>query len=295
MKQIPNFTISKVRGNDHSPDDIIVHRFSEYLTKRGFLFQPHRHTFYHLVYFTKGSGKHYIDFVSFPVTPGQIYFMNPGQVHHWEFSDDVDGYIINFSDQFFRMLPDPEYLSQFFFFSGNCEEQVVQLSANAQQEADQLFTRILRELTTRQAHMIDMARTLLLQLFIAVSRDAGPEKGNPIARPGMQLIRNFRKLVEQHFAEKRLPKEYAALLFVTPNYLNALCKEVLGMPAGEVIRERILLEAKRLLVNAGMNITEIAYQLNFQDNSYFSRFFKKYNGVTPEEFRRQYHVDGVSG
>lgn len=293
MKQIPNFTISKVRGNDHSPDDIIVHRFREYLAKRGFLFTPHRHTFYHLVYFTKGSGKHYIDFVSFPVVPGQIYFMNPGQVHHWEFAEEVDGYIINFSDQFFRMLLDPEYLSQFFFFSGNCEEQVVQLSVAAQQEVGRLFTGILAELAAMDTRAIDMTRMLLVQLFITVSRDAGPEKGNPVAKPGMQLIRQFRKLVEHHFAEKRLPKEYAALLHVTPNYLNAICKEVLGMPAGEVIRERVLLEAKRLLVNAGLNINEIAYQLNFEDNSYFSRFFKKYNGITPEEFRRQYHVEAA--
>src|SRR3982751_2927759 len=73
-------------------------------------------------------------------------------------------------------------------------------------------------------------------------------------------------------------------------HLNSLCRDLLGISAGEVIRERIVLEAKRLLVNGGLSITEIAYRLNFQDNSYFTKFFKKYAGATPEDFRRVHHV-----
>ena len=77
------------------------------------------------------------------------------------------------------------------------------------------------------------------------------------------------------------------MLFITPNHLNALCKEHWGMQAGEVIRNRIILEAKRLLVNQQTSISEIAYTLNFKDNSYFSKFFKKSVGITPEEFRKR--------
>jgi len=82
------------------------------------------------------------------------------------------------------------------------------------------------------------------------------------------------------------PKDYAELLYITPNHLNALCKDLLGIQAGEVIRNRILLEAKRLLTNPLLTITEIALQLNFNDNSYFTKFFKKSTGITPEEFRK---------
>ncbi|RYZ32209.1 MAG: AraC family transcriptional regulator, partial [Sphingobacteriales bacterium] len=69
-------------------------------------------------------------------------------------------------------------------------------------------------------------------------------------------------------------------------HLNALCQDLLGKTAGELIRDRILLEAKRLLVNADISISEIAWQLNFADNSYFSKFFKKQAGTTPEAFRK---------
>ena len=81
--------------------------------------------------------------------------------------------------------------------------------------------------------------------------------------------------------------EYAELLYITPNHLNALCKDHLGIPAGELIRNRIILEAKRLLINQDLSISEISYVLNFNDNSYFTKFFKKQVGVTPEEFRRK--------
>mgnify|MGYP001608602554 CR=1 FL=1 len=85
----------------------------------------------------------------------------------------------------------------------------------------------------------------------------------------------------------RLPKQYAELLYITPNHLNALCNDVLGVPAGEVIRNRIILEAKRLLINNDMTVLEIANHLNFADNSYFTKFFKKLEGITPEEFRKR--------
>jgi AraC-like DNA-binding protein len=98
---------------------------------------------------------------------------------------------------------------------------------------------------------------------------------------------NFRQLIETNYREKKLTKEYAAMLYVTPNHLNALSKDVTGLSAGELIRDRILLEAKRLLINAQINISQIAAELGFIDNSYFTKFFKKYVGFTPEIFRKQ--------
>jgi AraC-like DNA-binding protein len=104
----------------------------------------------------------------------------------------------------------------------------------------------------------------------------------------MVLFRNFQKLINQQYRTLRLPKEYAELLYITPNHLNALCREMVGKTAGDLIRDRVLLEAKRLLTNADMSITEIAYDLNFEDNSYFNRFFKKQVGKTPDNFRKTF-------
>ena len=268
-------------------EEILVARFSEYLAAHRDIHFPHRHSFYHLAFFTSGGGSHTIDFERFPVKAGQLYFMVPGQVHSWFFEGDIEGYVMNVSAGFFTaFLQDPAYVERFPFFSGVSAEGVVQLPKAAIPTVTALFESMLKEMAGTQAYSLDMLRLLVLEMFIQVSR--GSRQGLAKQEPphNYVLLRNFRKLVDQHYMQLRLPKEYAALLYVTPNYLNAFCRHMLGKSAGEIIRDRILLEAKRLLINADMSIAAIAYQLNFADNSYFTKFFKKYAGVTPEEFRK---------
>jgi AraC-like DNA-binding protein len=132
----------------------------------------------------------------------------------------------------------------------------------------------------------DLIRTLLLQIFILLARTDHENQHKQPSAYNYTLIKNFRQLIEQNFTMLRLPKDYARLLYITPNHLNAISNDMLGMPAGEVIRNRVVLEAKRLLINLDLSISEIADKLNFSDNSYFTKFFKSNTGQTPEEFRK---------
>jgi len=283
--------MSTIRGEVRTPEELVAFPLDKYLVTRKYLLEPHRHSFYLLVYITKGSGRQYLDFENYPVHSGEIYFMIPGQVHHWSISEKVQGYVVNFADKFFDILVNaPQYLEQYPFFSGHHEEQVIQLPKKVQPQIVDLFEKILDEQQGMKAHALDMIRIYLMQLFVLVSRNQPAGRLGRAPQHNVVICSNFRKLVEENFLQKKLPMEYAEMLYVTPNYLNSLCKDVLGKPAGQIIRERIILEAKRLLVNADQTISEIAYQLNFQDNSYFSKFFKKYAGTTPEEFRKQYHI-----
>lgn len=264
--------------------DLMIARFGGYLEKHyQALHHAHRHSFYHLVLFTKGSGSHTIDFVKFDVQPYQIYFMVPGQVHSWDFNGATDGYIIHFSADYFRpFLLNPSYLEQFSFFGGISGQCVCQLQKEIQPEIVRIFEALLEDTDK------DMVRLRLLELFINVEKIAGHNNQQHLPSHTSTLLKSFQQLINQYYRTMRLPKEYAELLYITPNHLNALCRELLGKTAGDVIRERVLLEAKRLLTNAGMNVLEIAYELNFKDNSYFTRFFKNYEGITPEEFRKKF-------
>lgn len=265
--------------------DITAERFSHYLQRHGNLKFPHRHSFWHLVYFTKGGGTHSIDFETYNVVPGQIYFMAPGQVHTWNFEGKIDGYIINFPGQlmhsFFR---EGLYMEQFPFFRGFATECVIQLG-DAGKDIERLLAQIVHEAESGAAMSTEMICISLLSLFIRVMRELPTGVQKHVERHDQLLVYQFRKLVEQHYVQKHLPKEYAAMLHITPNHLNAVCRGVLGIQAGAVIRDRILLEAKRLLAGHDISVAEIAWQLNFSDNSYFTKFFKKYTGVTPEHFR----------
>jgi len=286
MKQaIPIYDISSI--SEAGQSDILVSRFAEYAQAHHHLHYPHRHNFYHIVLFTKGGGAHAIDFESFDVRPYQIYFMIPGQVHSWDFEGEVDGYVINFSTSFFQsFLLRPDYLDNFVFFNGSLSQAVIDIPPAKQQHVGCVFEQILLEATNQERFGNDLLRTLLLQIFIVVSRTITEQDVPVVSTYNQVLLRNFRLLIDKHFNVLRLPREYAELLYITPNHLNALCNDTLGFSAGELIRKRVILESKRLLVNLNLSVSEIADQLNFSDNSYFSKFFKKYTGVSPEEFRK---------
>jgi AraC-like DNA-binding protein len=291
---IPVYDICTLSSDSYHSDDLIAERFSDYLKVHPHLHRAHGHSFYHFVLFTKGGGFHTIDFNHFSVEAGAAYFMIPGQVHSWSFEGETDGFVVNFSEAFFQtFLKDDRYLERFPFFSGEAREQVVKLDVDQVREASILLSQVVAENKEHGVFQADSARLLLLSFFILVAR-AGTfkselrEKGNP----GAVVLQNFRKLLNQHYHQFKLPKDYAAMLYVTPNYLNALCNDLLGKPAGEMIRERILLEAKRQLVNLDEQIAGIGYSLGFKDNSYFTKFFKKYTGQTPEEFRKQVSAPG---
>jgi len=288
-RKIPVYDICTLAHDQHQ-DDFFIERFAAYIRRHyDNLHHAHGHSFYHLVFFSKGSGTHSIDFNRFDVKAGQIYFMAPGQVHSWHFKGETDGYIVNFSENFFRtFLLNPDYLEKFSFFDGQSEDSVCQLPLSARETIHQLFQQMLEQPASADR---DLLRVLLLQVFLLVREHCAKKPAQSLPRHKQTLLANFRSLINQYYKTIRLPKEYAELLYVTPNHLNALCQDLLGKTAGELIRDRILLEAKRLLVNADMSVTEIAYELNFQDNSYFNRFFRKYAGLTPDSFRKQFtHV-----
>lgn len=292
---IPVYDIQSVEQLSSLKDDIVADHFAPYQQRHPHLHIPHRHLFYHILLFTKGNGTHTIDFEQFDVRKGQMYFMIPGQVHNWSFKGQVEGYVVNFSEHLFRsFLSDQAYLQQFPFFRGIAEESVVNLSTETLAAAKAIFETLIQEVQSKEPYNRDMVCVQLLSLFILISRCCVRNAAKRIPAQSQLLLYNFRKLVDQYYAEKRLPKEYAAMLYITPNHLNALCTDLLGLSAGEMIRERVLLEAKRLLVNASLSISEIAYQLNFSDNSYFTKFFKKYTSITPEEFRNRSIKDAAN-
>ncbi|MET0393001.1 MAG: helix-turn-helix transcriptional regulator [Chitinophagaceae bacterium] len=285
--QLPKYSICSLSGTLQANDDFIADRLAHYIEEHRNLKFPHKHSFYHLVYFTSGKGKHAIDFVEFDVQPGQVYFMIPEQVHTWHFEGTTDGYIVNFTDRFLnQLIVNPRYLDQFSFFSGIAENQVVDIPPNARKSFESILQQVVDEGKSGQPYREDYIQTLLVQLFIGTARccTKAPEKNTPY---NSVLLHNFKKLIDQYYKEKRLPRHYAGLLYITPNHLNALTKDATGRSAGELIRDRVMLEAKRLLVNADMSISEIALELDFADNSNFSKFFKKHAGCSPEAFRKQ--------
>lgn len=273
--------------------DVMVSRFAVYLKKLKKLHFPHRHDFYHMIIFTEGGGSFSIDFQNFKIQPYRVYFMAPGQVHSWDFEGDMDGYVINFSVQFFQpFLLKSDYLDQFYFLNGIAGDSVIDVLEEQRTSIIEILENAVKEMEKQSRFKMDALRVWILQLFLQIGNMSVRNEVHAADSYNMTLLRNFEKLIEKNYLMLRLPKQYAELLFITPNHLNALCNGALGKSAGDLIRNRIALEAKRMLINFSLTVTEIAYALNFEDNSYFCKFFKKQTGMSPDGFRKRIHVDG---
>lgn len=291
-EKIPTYSICNLLGANQCATDILVADLQTFLTENRCLVFPHRHSFYQIVGFTKGGGTHNIDFQRFMAEEGQVYHMTLGQVHTWDFTEETEGFIINFSESFFASVcHNPHYLADFPMFKSIGNSPVTQFIEAERANIFSIFAKLLTEFEGDAPFRQDILRAKLMELMVLIARKNMPKNIEKNTKHHITTLHQFERLIELNFIEKRLPKDYAEMLFVTPNHLNALVSATTGKSAGELIRDRVLLEAKRMLVNSDQNINEIAYQLDFEDNAYFSRFFKKYTSVTPDEFRKNYFVN----
>lgn len=287
-KKIPVYSICSLIGDNRKEVDLLAIGLSRFLTENTNIVFPHRHDFYQILYITEGAGQHIIDFVTYPVEAGYFYFLSPGMMHTWDFEGFTEGYLVNFNGSFFQsVFRNESFLSDFPFFHSLNNAPFLQVDKKTEDLILPILKKLLTEYAQRSMSYEMIIRSNLTELFILLSRVYAPKTVLNTSYNNTSIVREFEKLVDAYYLTKRFPKDYAPTLGITPNYLNEICVETVGKSAGQIIRERIILEAKRLLVHSKGSISEIAYQLNFEDNAYFSRFFKKSTELTPERFRQQ--------
>ncbi|MFH7005580.1 helix-turn-helix domain-containing protein [Flavobacterium bizetiae] len=270
-------------GNILGEETLGITLFRHSVKGRNEFEQPHKHDFYMVFFVEKGSGVHNVDFTQYTVNDYQVYFIRAGQVHNWSLDVDTSGFqlmlaadvITIFSNlgsfPFFEQSV-PSCLSldkkQFEEFKIHLHEIELVLSDN-----DVLIKEIL---LLRLHLMLKLLQKEYLNQFPEHDSSTKPEK----------IIKGFNMLIDDHFNEESSVNFYADKLNITANYLNILSQKYLKMPASDVIKQRTILEAKRLLTSTDLSIKEIGYQLGFNDNTYFSKVFKKYTGKTPGDFKK---------
>ncbi|MBB5036546.1 helix-turn-helix domain-containing protein [Prosthecobacter dejongeii] len=247
---------------------------------------PHFHDFFQL-FLIQGPARLMHDFREYDVTGITLFFLSPGQVHTiYPRSNSMRGTVASFTQAFFdHQLPPPSMLVElpFFFASGAPPWFSVEKRKAARLMG--LFGDLQREYDGGQRGVMEVLRSLLRILLIEASRIE--TVGQPVkeATRAALLARQFQLALEHHFREWQALAPYAKQLGITVNHLNDVIREETGHAAGELIRHRRLLDAKRLLLHSDLSVSEIGYQIGFQDPSYFSRFFRRYAGATPADFR----------
>ncbi|MEI2418363.1 helix-turn-helix transcriptional regulator [Orrella sp. JC864] len=248
----------------------------------------HRHGYYHLLWMSRAQGRHMLDFEHYAVRDRSVFFLAPGQLHAWSSSVPPAGFAMNISTAFFaQMFPRADDIARFPFFHLGGGVPVIYLSQAEHDALLPLLREIEHEMATRQAGRFDVVRSYLLILLTRLrrlhARDACPAHSGP----AYALARRFALLLEAHYLDYRAIGQYAQALNVSERQLNEAVKRATGRTVSQSVQARIALEAKRLLCNTEAGVAGIAYQLNFEDPAYFSRFFRKHTGLAPGEFRRR--------
>ena len=148
-----------------------------------------------------------------------------------------------------------------------------------------LCEQILAEFEAPQPMSDRIIKNYLDILFSCINRMMQTRETTLQLSNDARIVKALQQLIHQHFKEQKSAGEYAALLNLSSGYLSEIVKKQTGKSPSQLIAGRVILEAQRLLVHTTDSVKEIAYLLNFNEASYFYRFFKKYTGQTPEHFR----------
>lgn len=251
---------------------------------------PHRHDFYEILYVTEGVGTHFIDFNAYPIEPNTFYFISPGQVHYWQTTVPLEGNIFIFTDDFLLLAPaDYMVLQEFSFFHSIEGSPTLRLNETDHLQVTSLIRAIAEEFKIYDFRAASVLRSYLHILLVQIQRicaiqEAQAGKGQD--KVAQKLTRQFKQLTAKQFATEQSVQGYADQLGVTVNHLNKTVKAATGYTPGQIIRQEIVLEAKRLFRHTDLTATEIGYRLAFDDPSYFGRFFKREVGVSPGQFRQ---------
>lgn len=283
MKRYPIYSVQNFSCNDIHRD-FYVNTFKEHLKSHSFVEEPHRHDSYLMVFFTKGSGLHEVDFDQFEIKIGSLFVLQPGQMHHWSLSEDIEGFVIIFSQELYNLYFGQKKINDYNFYHSihNRPEMVFE-----EKEIPKIlpyFDLLIQENNQENKFQLDKLLNLLDCIHIEVSRKYNETYSHQTHSYNIK-INKFESLLEEYFRTQKLPSFYAEKLNITLKHLNRICNEILQKTATEVITDRVILEIKRMLIDKQLAVNEVAFKVGYEDYSYFSRFFKKQTGISPTEFR----------
>lgn len=257
--------------------------------------QPVTFREYAVFYVANGKGVFHSDFGAFPFEGPVLLFATPLQFIHFESKTRLSIQLLRFHGDFYCIeYHRNEVACNGLLFNNIYIDPCVGL---ADRETG-IFERILNDMSEEfgQPKPAELVLRAYLQLVLA---KASQLKTRSLSNPVFSVQRDeqmeqFRQLLEQHYLDLHKPQDYAALLAMSPNNLTKRCTRYFKKPPSALIQERLILEAKKQLHLTRKSIKEIAWTLKFDDEFYFSRFFKKFTKVSPQTFRDQTGISIVA-
>lgn len=285
-KQIPVLCIEHFKNDKPHLPYFYIKKFDEHVRDYDFISKSHRHDFFFMVYFTQGSGTHTVDFVAYDIQPGDVFFMSPAQVHSWELSSDIDGFVLFFGADFYLKDFAHHKIFDFPFFNTTQYQPLLHLPPAQLGWVTNTMQAMHDEFHQQAKRVDEVLQSYLNILLIRFSRLYQQQTVSEASLHLVYQIRELETLIDTHYTTEKRVQAYADKMHVSVKQLNHICKVALNKSTSELIQERVVLEAKRLLVHSDWTVAQIGAHLAYFDNAYFTRFFKKMTGMTPEQFRK---------
>jgi AraC family transcriptional activator of pobA len=212
-----------------------------------------------------------------------IQVIPPMCVHGFQFSPEVDGYVITIAAPLMNWLQQQIAGPRQVLEHPGCYPVGNELAW-----LNTLCSQLNQEYGLPAPSRDLLLRSLVSALVVWVGRqDQNGDESSETQDRGQAHLRAFSGLIEKHYREHYPISRYAERLGVTPVYLNMICQRVAGKSALALVHQRLLLEAKRSLTYTSLNINQVSDFLGFTEPAYFTRFFKRFTGVTPNAFRKR--------
>lgn len=251
--------------------------------------RPQRSNYFTALWIRRGAGVVHADLGRSAFAAPTLAFFNPYQVFFLETTEPLEGLVLHFHANFFCIETYHEAVGcNGVLFNEIYGAPMVPVSETQRREIEEPLTAMAHELQASGLAQPEMLISYLKIFLIRATRlkIAGREIVPEQAAPGRRaVLERLAELIEQNYRTKRRPQEYAELLHLTPKALGKLVKAKWGRPLTEVIRDRLLKQAKWELLHTERSVKEIAWEAGFADEFYFSRIFKRATGYAPSAFR----------
>lgn len=230
-----------------------------------------------------------VDFQEIAMKTDALLFINPHVI--LKPCETIGGQLMHFNKDFYCVeIHDHEVACDGILYNNVFEIPFINLNEEQSVEIQKIISDIQSELGNEDSSTEEMLRTLLKLIILKSTRiwKQQHELSDSVQQADVQFLRKFSKLVEQHFKTHHTVADYADMLCITPKNLSKKISMVSKETPNDIIKNRIILESKRLLAHTTMNVKEVAYSLNYDDDAYFVRFFTKHTGISPTNFRKQF-------
>ncbi len=244
--------------------------------------------FYTLLMVEEGSGVVAIDSQSFEIKKNTVFFVDYNQVFRFSEMKDFKGEVLLFTKSFYNLIyTGNRKIKNDTAFSGLSSLQnfstkdFISFKSGVQEIKKEFVNPVLLS----PEIICLLLKTSILKL---IRKGDHPNYLEFKTNRKNSYLESFKNLVEKNFKELKRTSDYAKELTITANYLNALVKEKLDISAENLIQNRVILEAERLLLNTHLSVTEISFELGFSDKSHFGKYFKRVMEESPNQFRKKF-------